>query len=204
MVKPRSIYARLAPALAAASVSLFSFAVLAQQAAPAAAKKGMPQFNPQTMLSQIFWLFVCFALFYVVIAKVVMPLLGGTIEARAAKIQGDLDAAAKARDEAKAALAHYEKSIADARGEAQAANRAAADAASAATNAKLTEVGQRIGGEIAAAERRIAEAREAAMGNVRSMAVEVAQAAYAKLVGGQADAARVDALVGAALKGGAR
>ena len=197
MVKPRSLYVRLAPALAAAAVSLVPFAVLAEE------KKGMPQFNPNTMPSQIFWLIVCFAVFYVIMSRIVVPMLGGTIDARAAKIQGDLDAAARARDEAKAALAQYEKSIADARAEAQAANRAASDAAATATNARLAEVGQRIGGEIAAAETRITEAREAAMGNVRSMAVEVAQAAYAKLVGGQADAARVDALVGAALKGGA-
>jgi F-type H+-transporting ATPase subunit b len=199
MVKPYSVHARLAPALAAAAVTLVPVAALA-----ADEKKGMPQFNPNTMPSQIFWLIIAFAVFYFIVSKVVVPMLGGTIEARAAKIQGDLDAAAKARDEAKSALAHYEKSIADARSEAQAANRKAADAASAATNAKLTEVGQRIGGEIAAAESRIADARAAAMGNVRAMAVEVAQAAYGKLVGGQADAARVDALVGAALKGGAR
>jgi F-type H+-transporting ATPase subunit b len=202
MVKPYSTFARFAPALAAASVVALASAVA--QAADPVAKKGMPQFDPMTMPSQIFWLIVCFAILYLVMSKVIVPSLGGTIEARAAKIQGDLDAAAKARDEAKAALAHYEKSIADARAEAQAANRAAADAASAATNAKLTEVGQRIGAEIAAAETRIGEARQAAMGNVRSMAVEVAQAAYAKLVGGQADAARVDTLVGAALQGGRR
>lgn len=202
MVKPHSLSARFAPAVAAASVVVLTSA--AALAADPPAKKGMPQFDPNTMPSQIFWLIICFAILYVIMSKVVMPTLGGTIEARAAKIQGDLDAAARARDEAKSALAHYEKSIADARGEAQAANRAAADAASAATNARLTEVGQRIGGEIAAAEARIAEAREAAMGNVRTMAVDVAQAAYAKLVGGQADAARVDQLVGDALKGGAR
>lgn len=201
MVKPHSLFARFAPALAAASVVVLTSAVALAADPP---KKGMPQFDPKTMPSQIFWLIVCFAILYVIMSKVVMPTLGGTIEARAAKIQGDLDAAARARDEAKAALAHYEKSIADARAEAQAANRAAADAASAATNAKLTEVGQRIGGEIAQAETRIAEARQAAMGNVRSMAVEVAQAAYAKLVGGQADTARVDSLVGAALQGGRR
>ncbi len=198
MVKPRFMDARLVAALVAASGVLVPFAALAEE------KKGMPQFNPSTMPSQLFWLIVCFAIFYVIVSQIVVPMLGGTIDARAGKIQGDLDAAARARDEAKAALAHYEKSIADARAEAQAANRAAADAASAATNARLAEVAQRIGGEIAAAEKRIAEAREAAMGNVRSMAVEVAQAAYGKLVGGQADAARVDALVGAALKGGAR
>jgi F-type H+-transporting ATPase subunit b len=198
MVKPRSLYTRFAPALAAASVVMFATAAFAQE------KKGMPQFDPKTMPSQIFWLIVAFAVLYVVMSKVVVPMLGGTIEARAAKIQGDLDAAARARDEAKSALMHYERSIAEARAQAQAANRAAADAASAASAARLAEVGTRIGGEIAAAESRIAEARQAAMGNVRSMAVDVAQAAFSKLVGSQADAARVDALVGDALKGGAR
>lgn len=201
MVKPRFLFARFAPALVAASVvACASAAALAEETA----KKGMPQFNPNTMPSQLFWLIVCFALLYVVMSKVIVPTLGGTIEARAAKIQGDLDAAARARDEAKSALTHYERSLADARAEAQRANRVAADIVSAASNARMAEIGTRIGGEIAAAERRIAAAREAAMGNVRTMAVEVAQAAFGKLVGGQADAARVDALVGQALKGGAR
>jgi F-type H+-transporting ATPase subunit b len=164
----------------------------------------MPQLDPAFFGTQLFWLAVSFIVFYVLMSKVALPRIADVLELRAEKIAGDLDAAAKARDEAKAALAHYEKSLADARAEAQRANREAADAASAANNARLAEVGTRIGTEIAAAERRIAEAREAAMSNVRSMAVEVAQAAFSKLVGGQADAARLDALVERALKGDAR
>jgi F-type H+-transporting ATPase subunit b len=164
----------------------------------------MPQLDPAFFGTQLFWLAVSFIVFYVLMSKVALPRIADVLELRAEKITGDLDAAAKARDEAKAALAHYEKSLADARAEAQRANREAADAASAANNARLAEVGTRIGAEIAAAERRIGEAREAAMSNVRSMAVEVAQAAFSKLVGGQADAARLDALVERALKGDAR
>ena len=164
----------------------------------------MPQLNPAFFGTQLFWLAVTFIIFYVLMSKLALPRISDVLQMRAEKITGDLNAAAKARDEARSALAHYERSLADARTEAQRVNREAADAASAASSARLAEVGTRIGTEIAAAERRIAEARAAAMGNVRAMAAEVAQAAFSKLVGGQADAARVDALVGDALKGGAR
>lgn len=164
----------------------------------------MPQLDPTFFGSQLFWLAVSFVVFYFLMSKLALPRVASVLQQREDKIQGDLDAAARARDEAKAALAHYEKSIADARAAAQLANRAAADAASAASNARLAEIGARIGGEIAAAEGRIAEAHTAAMGNIRSMAVEVAQAAFAKLVGGQPDSARVGTLVDQALKGGAR
>jgi F-type H+-transporting ATPase subunit b len=164
----------------------------------------MPQLDANFFGTQLFWLAVSFIVFYVLMSKLALPRIADVLQMREEKITGDLNAAARARDEAKAALAHYEKSLADARAEAQRANREAADAASAASSAKLVEVGTRIGAEIAAAEGRIAEAREAAMGNVRSMAVEVAEAVFGKLVGAKADQARLAAAVDTALKGGTR
>ena len=52
----------------------------------------MPQFDVKAFPSQIFWLVVCFAVLYFLMAKFVLPSIGKTIESREHKIQADLDA----------------------------------------------------------------------------------------------------------------
>ena len=69
----------------------------------AAQAAGMPQFDVKSFPSQVFWLVVCFAVLYVLMAKLVLPRIGRTIESRESKIQSDLDAAQKANDAARAA-----------------------------------------------------------------------------------------------------
>ena len=65
----------------------------------------MPQFDLTRFPTQIFWLVVCFAVLYALMANLVLPRIGKTIESRERKIQGDLDAAQKANDAARAASA---------------------------------------------------------------------------------------------------
>ncbi|QQS11263.1 MAG: F0F1 ATP synthase subunit B' [Rhodospirillales bacterium] len=163
----------------------------------------MPQLDTAFFATQLFWLAVTFVVFYLLMSKLALPAIGETLKRREDKIQGDLDAALKAKEETKSVIALYEKALADARGEAQALARKTADAADAEAAKRQHEVSQRIAGELAGAERRIADARAAAMANVRSMAAEVARSAFTRLVGAPADAVKVDAAVDAALKRGA-
>jgi F-type H+-transporting ATPase subunit b len=163
----------------------------------------MPQLNPAFFGTQLFWLAVSFIVLYLLMWKLAMPQIAGVLKQRADKIQGDLDTAQKLKEETKSVIAAYEKALADARGEAQAMARQTTDAASAQSAIRQQEVADRIAAELAAAERRIGEARTAAMANVRSMAAEVAQAAFAKLVGAPVDPGKVSAAVDRALKGGA-
>ncbi len=163
----------------------------------------MPQLDPAFFGTQLFWLAVTFIVLYVLMARVAIPQLGGILKQREDKIQGDLESAQKLKEETKSVIAAYEKALADARSQAQALSRETADAASAASSRRQQEVATRIAGELAAAERRIAEARATAMAGVRSMAAEVAGSAFARLAGAPADQAKVTAAVDAALKGGA-
>ena len=57
---------------------------------------------------------------YVLIGRFAIPRIGGIIEARRGRIEGDLAEANRLKEQSDAALKSYEKSLADARGRAQA------------------------------------------------------------------------------------
>ena len=162
----------------------------------------MPQLDPAFFGTQLFWLAVCFVVFYVLMSKVALPRVAGVLQQREDKIQGDLDTAQKLKEETKSVIALYEKALADARGEAQALARQTADAANALAATRQREVAERMAAEVAAAESRIGQARAAALAGVGAMAADVAQSVFAKLVGAPADPARLAAAVDATLKRG--
>ena len=51
-------------------------------AAFAAESTGMPQLDPKSWVTQIFWLIVTFGFLYVIISKIVFPRLSESIEQR--------------------------------------------------------------------------------------------------------------------------
>jgi len=163
----------------------------------------MPQFDLTRFPTQIFWLVVCFAVLYALMANMVLPRIGKTIESRERKIQGDLEAAQKANDAARAASAEQDKALAEARGQASGLIRAASEAAAAETSARLHEVSDRLGADIVAAERRIGEQRAQALTGLAGMSAEIATAVLGKLAG-TADPAQVARAVDEAAKAGKR
>ncbi len=60
----------------------------------------MPQLNPLDWGPQLIWLLITFGILYLLMVYVVLPRIGGVLEARAAHIAKDLAAADKltARD----------------------------------------------------------------------------------------------------------
>ena len=57
----------------------------------------MPQFDPQYFASQIFWLSIIFAIFFLVLWRVVLPRIGAVMDARETQRISDLEFAEKAR-----------------------------------------------------------------------------------------------------------
>jgi F-type H+-transporting ATPase subunit b len=173
-------------------------------AADAERSSGMPQFDLTRFPSQIFWLIVSFAVLYFLMAKMVLPRIGSIIETRERAILSDLEAAQKANDAARAAGVEQERTLAAARTEGSGIIRQAAEAAAAQTTAKMHEIGDKLGSEIAAAERRIAEQRSSVLAGLEQMAGDIAQSVYDKLAGRPADSAALNAKVAAAVKGESR
>ena len=80
----------------------------------------MPQLNPLDWAPQIIWLVITFSILYVLMKRVALPRIGSVIEARHARIAGDIEAADKLRRETQEAIAAYEQALAEAKARAQA------------------------------------------------------------------------------------
>jgi F-type H+-transporting ATPase subunit b len=147
----------------------------------------MPQLDFSTFPSQIFWLAVIFVLLYLLMARVALPRVAAMIDARKARIDGDLERAAQMKAEAEAVMAAYERSLADARAQAQATLKEALDRFAAEAAERQRKAVETLTGETSAAEKRIAEAKAQALAGLRAVAIDVARTATRKLVGVDVD-----------------
>ena len=75
----------------------------------------MPQLDPSTFGSKLFWLLVCFGALYLVLSFIVIPRISNTLAARAETLEGNLAEAEKLRGQAETALKAYEDALAEAR-----------------------------------------------------------------------------------------
>src|SRR4051812_38028557 len=76
--------------------------------------RDFPPFLKETFASQILWFVITFVALYLLMSRVALPRIGGILEARKGRIDGDLGEAQRLKDESDTALAAYEKSLADA------------------------------------------------------------------------------------------
>jgi F-type H+-transporting ATPase subunit b len=165
-----------------------------------AATKAFPPFQRDTFASQLVWLAICFVLLYLLMSKVAIPRIGGILESRTKSVADDLAEANRLKAQSDQALKAYEASLAEARGRAQ----ALANETRERLNAQAAEARKKLEAELqdklAAAERSIAATKNAAMANVRSIAVESAAAIVERLIGTTPAPAAVEAAVAGVLK----
>jgi len=159
----------------------------------------MPQLDPTGFPTQLFWLAVVFVVLLVLMARIGLPRVRAVIDTRAAKIDGDLGAAADARGRSEALLAEYERSLAAARAEAQSTLRTMTETMAKEQAHREHELMEQLAVEARSAETRIAAAKREALANVRQIAVEAAQAAAARLVGDTLPAAEIEQAVAGVL-----
>ena len=162
---------------------------------------GFPPFESSTFASQLVSLAIFFVLLYVIVSKLALPRIGGAIEARHNKIEGDLAEAQTLKDQSDAALKAYEGELASARSRAQAIGNESRDKANAQAEAERKALEEQLAAKLAGAEKTIASTRATAMGNVRGIAADAAGTIVQQLTGVVPDAASVNAAVDASLKG---
>jgi F-type H+-transporting ATPase subunit b len=162
--------------------------------------RAMPQFDPTFFTTQLFWLFVTFALLYVLMSTFAMPKIGAVLEERQRKIDDNLDKAAQLKAEAEAAIALYEKALAESRAKAQGILRASGDEIAKQAEERQRQLGERLAQQVKAGEARINAAKDQALTHVRDIAVDVARTAVAKLTGVTHDDAKVATAVASALE----
>ena len=177
-------------ALAAASVLVADAALAATggdaaggDAGGAAASGGLPQLDPSSYPSQIFWLIVTFALLYWLLSKRALPRVADVLETRQDRIAADLDRAQSLRQEAEAAMAQHEKLVADAQARARAELDAANQRIQAEAARQEAELERSLQQQLGEADQRIAAAREAALKALEDVARDSARDAVGRLVG---------------------
>lgn len=133
----------------------------------------MPQLDPSTFGSQLFWLAICFVTLYLVMALVVIPRITGTMGARADQLDGDLAEAEALRNKAEAALKAYEEALAEARTKALGLAQEMRAEVQAETDRQKAELDAKLAEQSAAADARLAAARDAAMAGLRDAAKDI-------------------------------
>lgn len=143
----------------------------------------MPQLDPTSFSSQLFWLLITFVMLYLIMWKVVMPKIGGILQDRQERIDDDLEKAEMLRKEAEDVREAYEKAVADGRNKAQETIRAASEKMAAEAASQHDALTEKLKAQTTEAEARISAAKEEALANIRTVATEVTQAAAGKLIG---------------------
>ena len=167
---------------------------------PGGGKAQFPPFDKQTFASQLVWFAIYFIALYVLIGRFAIPRIGGIIEARRGRIEGDLAEANRLKEQSGEALSAYEKSLADARARAQALASETRDKLSAEADDRRKALEGQLNLKLTEAEKTIATTKTAAMTNVRGIAVDTAAAIVERLIGTAPAGPAVEAAVADALK----
>jgi len=162
------------------------------------AKPAFPPFQKETFASQLIWLALFFIALYLLMSRVALPRVGGIMAARSSQIEKDLGEANRLKQESESAIAAYEKTLADARTNAQSIGAKTRDGLMAEADKRRKALEEQLNRKLEEAEKTIATTKTAAMGNVRGIAVEAAAAIVERLIGrAPADKAVSDAVTDA-------
>ena len=158
-------------------------ATSAHTTAPGGAKAPFPPFNKEYFASQFVWFVIAFVALYLIIAKLAIPQIGGIMAARSKRVADDLAEANGLKEQSDAALAAYEKALADARARAQALANETRDKLNAEAEQTRKVLEGKLNAKLAEAEKTIAATKQAAMANIEAVAVDTAIAIVERLIG---------------------
>ena len=160
-----------------------------------------PPLDSSTFPSQLFWLVIFFAVFYLLLSRLVLPKLGANLAARKNRIDGDIAKAQALKDETEAALRAYEKSLADARANANDIAKQTRDKVKSDVDAQQHQLDAALADKIKSAEDKIAKAKAKALDAVNDIAADSAAEIVSSLTGGKVLKTAAAKAVTAAAKG---
>jgi F-type H+-transporting ATPase subunit b len=150
---------------------------------------------PSFMHEPEFWVLVAGVIFLAVVWKPAGRALIGGLDARAARIRGELDEARRLREEAERLVAEYRAKQQQARADAEAIVTHAKAEAERIAAQSARDLEQALERRQRMAEERIAQAEAKALDEVRSAAIDVAITAAREVIAAQVDERRGSALL---------
>lgn len=133
----------------------------------------MPQLDFSIFPSQFFWLCVSFFLMLFIMSKFIIPKTAEMINLRKAKIDADLAAAEELKQKVEKTLEKYNQALKKASDEANASLQKTREELNTTIERRQQELAQELNAEIAAGEKKIAAAKQKALGNVEAMVAEL-------------------------------
>jgi F-type H+-transporting ATPase subunit b len=146
-----------------------------------------------------FWVLIAGILCIAAIWKPVRRMIVGALDARGARIRAELDEARGLVEEAERALAEYQQRQRGAAAEAEAILAQARAEASRLVEESSKSLALLLERRRHLAAERIAQARTAALGEIRSLTADIAIAAAREVIAASLDAAKGGALIDAAI-----
>ena len=142
-----------------------------------------PPFDAHNFAPQIVWLVIVFGALYWLMSRVALPRVESILDARRNRIAKDLDEARSMQEQAHAAGLAYDKTLADAKGRAQALAQETHEKLHGESEARRHALESELNAKLAAAETQIADTRSRAMSNVEGIAKDAASVIVQHLTG---------------------
>lgn len=148
-----------------------------------ASSGGLPQLDPSSFMSQLFWLTIVFSFLYIVFKKKSLPEISNVIEGRAERIRSDLDSTQELRSQVEAVQKAYEENLEKARHNALATYKSVEDKIKKDTESEMKSFYERSSKDLTQMEKKVTEAKNKAIKDIDLIAVEVAEDAVTKILG---------------------
>lgn len=142
---------------------------------------GMPQLNPDSFASQLFWLIITFGALYLLMSTHLIPRIKHVLEKRQNQLTHDLDTAERAKEEAGKIQAAYEKEVAAARQKANDKINQTSEMIREQAAKAHGELDAKLAREMAAAEQSIATQCEQAKADMQPVVTELSSLIVEKI-----------------------
>jgi F-type H+-transporting ATPase subunit b len=136
--------------------------------------------------------------------KIAIPRISDVLQDRQKRIDSDLEKAEELKKEAESVREAYEKLVTNGSNKAQETIRAAREKVAAEAINQHASLTERLAAQTSEAENRIGAAKDQALSNIRTVAVEVTQSAASRLIDQEISEVEVEAAVSEVLDKGGR
>ena len=148
---------------------------------------GLPQFDPTSFPSQVFWLVVVFITMYIFFSRKTLPDISKVIDTRQEHIQNDLDGAENLKKEAEDVKEAYEAILNDARLRSSSAFQNVEDAIKKKSDKANDGFQKRSAKALADTEKSVEKAKDEILAELDGIAAKVASDAAEKITGIKVD-----------------
>ncbi len=148
----------------------------------------MPQLDPSSFASQLFWLTISFLLLYVLVVRWMLPRIHGLLQQRENRISSSLSEAERLQKEAEDLEAHYHKQLADVRKKATSTITKAKQDVQQKLDQQHADLQKKMQQKIHKAEQGLAKAQEEAQQKIEDATATLAADAAKQIAGLRIDA----------------